>query len=216
MGIDHAGGVAEGFDDGSSHMVNLAVFDIDAEGGFRGVSGSTVKMELNSSGLFCGGDKNIFDASGNHAFSKQQRVSISSDGTTANILLSSNAGKLHIVSTGFTSLVISLPTSATGQGITAGMYWDIYAHTTVAAQVDISIIGAATGGYIDAHVATTGLIKTTGAVANLSSGPMWLRVMCDTTGAAPVYVISDFLGVNEASTGQHGGGLVAGSTVLTP
>ena len=47
----------------SSLLTDLAVFDIDAEGGYRVVSGTTVTMEFNTSGIYAGTER-ILDTSG--------------------------------------------------------------------------------------------------------------------------------------------------------
>ena len=198
----------------SSLLTDLAVFDIDADGGFRAVSGTTIKMELNSSGLWCGA-KNIINTSGGTAFARKQIVAISSDGTSAYTLLSTNAGKMHMVSTGtYSSIVISLPTSAAGLGIKPGMYWDIYSNTTAANVIDISIIGADTAGYILTHHGSTDVIKTTGAISHDTSGPFWVRVMVVSTGGTPIFVVRNFMGRNNQTTASYFG-LSAGSTALS-
>ncbi len=215
MGIDYK---TEG-DMASSLLTDLAVCDIDADGGFRAISGTTVVMELNSSGLYAGTNK-IIDTSGGLSFSAQATVAVSSIGTTANVLLAANAGKLHMVTTAIgSSVVIRLPTSATGLGIFPGMYWDIFCNTTAAGVVDIASIGANTAAAASSqrilvHHGTTNVIETSGAIANDSSGPFWVRVMCLTTGAAPVYTVSNFMGRNGHSTGTFYG-IYAGSTALS-
>ena len=50
-------------DDPSSLLTDLAVFDIDADGGYRVISGTTVKMEFNTSGIYAGTNR-ILDTSG--------------------------------------------------------------------------------------------------------------------------------------------------------
>ncbi len=201
----------------TSVLTDLAVFDIDADGGFRSVSGTTVAMELNSSGLYSGTTQ-IVSAAGAWNISKQTTVSISSIGTTANILLGANSGKLHVVSTQIgSSVVVSLPTSA-ASGIDAGMYWDIFCNTSAASVVDIASIGANTGSAsserILMHIGTTGTVETSGAITHDSSGPFWVRILCLTTGAAPVYTISNFLGRNGPTTASYFG-IIAGSTALS-
>ena len=215
MGIDYK---VEG-DLMTSVLTDLAVFDIDADGGFRAISGTTIKMELNSSGLFAGTNK-VIDTSGGLSFTAQATVDISSDGTTAITLLAANAGKLHMVSTGtYSSIVISLPTSATGLGIAPGMYWDIFSNTTAASVVDIASIGANTAAAASSerilvHNGSTNSVETSGAITHDTSGPFWVRVMCLTTGGAPVYTVSNFMGRNGPTTATYLG-IAAGSTALS-
>ncbi|GAF75808.1 unnamed protein product, partial [marine sediment metagenome] len=61
---------------------------------------------------------------------------------------------------------------------------------------------------------TTNVMESSGAITHDSSGPFWVRVLCDTTGGAPVYIISNFMGVNGITTNAFTG-LVAGSTALS-
>ena len=174
----------------SSLLTDLAVVDIDADGGLRMVSGTTIKYELNSSGLWSGSTL-IIDSSGGTAFAKQHIVDISSDGTSAYTLLAANAGKLHMVSTGtYSSIVISLPTSGVS-AITAGMWWDIYSNTTAADVIDIVLIGANGGGTVFAHHGTTDAVATTAGISHGTSGPFWVRVLCVTTGGSPEWAISN-------------------------
>src|SRR3990167_10898011 len=89
----NAGGFLMGMDfradKASSLLTDLALWDIDVDGGFRALSGTTVVMELNSSGLYAGATLLIGTGGGVSA----QTVSLA---TTANTLASSNSGKLHI------------------------------------------------------------------------------------------------------------------------
>ena len=201
----------------TSVLTDLAVFDIDADGGFRAISGTTVLMELNSSGLYYGSNK-VIDTSGGIAAASWLTVDVSSDGTTAYSLVSSNAGKMHMVSTGtYSSIVVRLPTSA-ATGIGAGMYWDIFSNTTAASVVDVVSIGANTGdatsNRIFTHHGSTNVIATSGAISHDSSGPFWIRVVCLTTGAAPTFAVRNFMGRNGPTTNTYYG-LNAGSTALS-
>ena len=214
MGMDSKGDGIPNFGDGTSHITDLAVFDIDADGGYRAVSGTTIKMELNSSGLWSAVG-NVLSASGANAFKMKREVAVTSNSTT---IVTSNAGKIYWVSTGTnSSVVLKLPTSA-ATGLDAGMTWEVFCHTTAAGVVDIAAIGANTGAAssqrILCHHGTTNVIETSGAVTNDSSGPFWARIICDTSGAAPVFIIANMMGRNGISTGSFGG-FAAGSTALT-
>ena len=201
--------------DPSSLLTNIALFDIDEDGGFRGVSGTTINAELNSSGLFATNDTMQVVNSSREVAGSQQTVTISSDGTSAYTLLSANAGKLHIVSTQIgSSVVISLPTSATGLGIKAGMWWDVFSNTSAAGVIDIALIGLNTGGEIQCHHGSTNAIATTKAITHGTSGPFWARVFVDTTGAAPIYIIMNMMGTN-GSTSLTYFDLVEGSSALS-
>ncbi|GAF75804.1 unnamed protein product [marine sediment metagenome] len=210
MGIDYkAGG-----DVMSSVLTDLATFDIDATGAFRGISGTTVNVELNSSGLFVLGDTvPVINSSKEICAHKKQTVTISSDGTTAYYLATSNAGKLHLVSTDIgTSVVIGLPTTL-HEGLQVGMYWDIFSNTTAAGVIDIASIGV-DKGEISLHLSTNDQM-TTIAVTHATSGPFWVRVLCDSTADLKQWTISNFMGTNGSSQDGAYFGLSEGTSVLS-
>ena len=200
--------------DPSSLLTNLAVFDINAEGSYQLVSGTTVGVRLNTSGLFDSTDNKIIGSSAEYPSGPQQTVAISSDGTSAVGFTAANAGKIYIVSTAQdkSSIIIGLPTTLT-TGIAPGMYWDVLMNTTVEDQLNIASIGV-DKAVIQAHM-TTNTIETTKAVSNGTSGTFWIRVMCDTTGETGKYTIHNFMGVNgTTNTASSYYGLMEGSTVL--
>src|SRR3990167_4363232 len=77
MGMDYRA------DKAASLLTDLALWDIDVDGGFRVLSGTTVLMELDSSGLYVRGSKQIFNSSG-----QVPQIAIA---TTASTLVSSNS-----------------------------------------------------------------------------------------------------------------------------
>ena len=157
---------------------------ISSAGGYAVVSGTTSLMELNSSGLYVNSESVLSSLRG--FAGKSQRVTINTTGST---LVSSNSGKIHILSTAAASSnFINLPTSGSVQ---AGDYWDILSDTTGAGIWNVVIVGANTGGTIAAHVGTTGAITTTGALENLTSGMMWWRIICVST--TPIYALSNMM-----------------------
>ena len=200
--------------DPTSSLEDLAVFDITAEGSYQLVSGTSVGVRLNTSGLFDSTDNKIIGSSQEYPSGVQQTVTISSDGSTAVGFLAANAGKLHIVSTEIaSSIVVGLPTTLT-TGIAPGMYWDILMNTTVAAQLNVASIGT-DKAVLQVHI-TTNTQVTTIAITNKNIGPMWLRIMCDTTGETGLYTVHNFLGSNGSSnTASSYYGLEEGSSVLS-
>jgi hypothetical protein len=175
MGMDYQS------DDASSNLEDLVVWDIDADGGFRAVSGSTVLMELNSSGLYSGSTL-LVGAGGAQPL---QTVTVN---TTLTNLASSNSGKLHILSTqAATSNFIMLPTS---DSVNAGDRWEIIGDTTAVGLWNLSISGLNTGGILHVHSGTTDSINTTGAIdTTASTGFLWWEVVC-VSSALPAYVLS--------------------------
>jgi hypothetical protein len=154
-------------------------------------------MRLNTSGLFDSTNVKILGTSGEQEAGMQQIEEVSSIGTTAFYLTAANAGKLHIVTSAIgSSVVISLPTTAT-VGISAGMYWDIFSNTTAAGVIDIALIGEDKGTIYTNHSSVA--VATTVAVTHGTSGPFWVRVMCESTADEKVYVISNFMGTNGSS-----------------
>src|SRR3990172_4060152 len=199
--------MASGADKASSLLTDLALWDIDVDGGFRVLSGTSVLFELNSSGLYQGSTQ-LIDLNG--AFlggSKQQTVTIN---TTASTLVSSNSGKMHILSTqAATSNFIYLPTSVNAR---AGDTWDIISETTAVGLWNLSILGANTGGTILVHVGSTNSIATTGAIdSTASTGVMWWKVVCIST-AAPLYAVSNMMTPTGLPTTNGYYGIGAGTT----
>ncbi len=217
MGMDNSASSDEPNPQISSLLTDRAVFDIDADGGFRAVSGTTIKMELNSSGLHAIDDLLLLGPTKIGTKRYGPVVPISSDGTTVYTLLASNAGRMHLVAdtsvSGFSSVVVSLPTSI-ATGINPGMWWDISCpNTSAAAVVDLALVGA--DHSIHCHHGSTGAVATSIAITHQSSGPFWWRVMCVTTGSTMTYVVSNMMGSNGSSNATYYG-IDAGSSALTP
>jgi hypothetical protein len=196
----------------SSLLTDKAVFDIDADGGFRSISGTTVLVELNSSGLFVGSEVVVGPSGGVARRPHTDSVSFSSDGSTAQTLLSSNAGKTHIVAetsgAGYSSVVVSLPTSATAS---QGQWWDVFcSDTTAASVIDIAAIGA--NHSILAHHGSTNAVGTSVAITHGTSGPFWVRVLfASTAGTTNTFVVSNMLGWSGGSTNADYYTLLEGS-----
>ena len=195
-------------DKASSLLADLATWDIDADGGFRAVSGTTVAFELNSSGLYDGTTQIIADGGVFVGGSRLQSVSVAAN-TTLYRLLSSNSGKLHILSTqAATSNFIYLPTSG---NVSVGDSWEILSNTTAAGLWNISIEGANTSGSIFVHVGSTGLVITTGAIDSTgSSGLMWVRIVCFST--EPFYALTNMMIQSSLATTNAYGSLGSGTT----
>ena len=185
--------------DPSSLLTDLAVFDINAEGAFHALSGTSVGVRLNTSGLFDSTDNRLINSSRERPSGVQQIVTISSDGTSAVGLTAANAGKLHVVSTQIaSSIVLGLPSSLT-TGLSPGMYWDVFMNTTVTAQLNIAVIGT-DKSTIYCHMSTN-TVKTSIGITNNTTGPFWVRIMCDTTGESAKYVVHNFMGEGGGSSG---------------
>ncbi len=187
----------------SSVITDHAVFDIAEDGAFQCVSGTSVGIRLNTSGLFNSTDERIMGSSGEQGAGMQQVVTFSSDGTTAQYLTAANSGKLHIVSTNSgSSIVISLPTTAIGGDIAVGMYWDVFMNTSDADVLSIASIGV-DKGVINAHHGSSDVLHTTISIANGTSGPFWVRILCDSTADLKVWTVRNFLGNNSGADAAY-------------
>jgi len=165
---------------------------LDADGGFLALSGSSVKMEMNSSGLFAGGAQ-ILDSAG-----KKGQVALAG-ATTQYTVLSSNAGKLHVISTvGASSCFYHLPSSG---NLAVGMEFDFILNTTAGDQYHFMTTGANAGGEIWAHIDSTNTVISTGAVTHVSSGPNWFKFICIST-AGPIWGLQNVLNNATNSTAQ--------------
>ena len=193
-------------DKASSLLTDLALWDIDVDGGFRVLSGTSVLFELNSSGLYQGSTQ-LIDVNGVFlGGQKQQTVTIN---TTASTLVSSNSGKIHVLSTqAATSNFIYLPTSGNAR---VGDTWEIISNTTAASLWNLSILGANTGGLIYIHTGSTGAVNTTGAIDSTgSSGLLWWKVVCLTT--TPEFVVTNMMIQSSLATTNAYGSVGTGTT----
>lgn len=188
----NAGGFIQGMDfradRASSLLTDLALWDVDLDGGHRVLSGTTVLMEIDSSGLYVRGGKQMFNSSG--------QTPVITINTTASTLLSSNSGKLHVLSTqAATSNFIYLPTAGLAR---QGDYWDLVSETTAVSLWNLAILG--TSGQILAPTGAGTAIATTIAVdSTLSTGAMWWHVICIST-VLPSYMVSNMLSPTAALT----------------
>ncbi len=183
----------------SRALADVAAIDVD--GGFLGLQGTSVKMEMNSSGLFAG-DKQMFDATG-----KKAQVALTG-ATTVHTILSSNAGKIHVISTqAATSVFIHLPSSG---DIAAGEVYEFISNTTASDLFHFMILGSNTDGEIHCHLGSTNVVASTGAITHASSGALWAKfIVLSTVG--PIWALSNRLVPAEATTNQYFG-FAAGTT----
>jgi len=169
------------FGPGSSAQGGLR-FAITAAGGFSVRSGTTVVFELNSSGLYSGTTLLIAPGGGLGA----NTIAIN---TTASTLVSSNSGKVHVLSTqAASSNFIYLPTAANAR---VGDWWELISETTAVSLWNLAILGA-NAGSIFAHTGSTNVVATTVALdTTASTGAMWWKVVCLST--FPTYAVSNML-----------------------
>jgi len=187
-------------DKASSVLTDLVVWDVDVDGGFRVLSGTTVLFELNSSGLYDGTVRVLADGGGSF-------VTPVTLGTTASTLVSSNAGKMHIVSTGRSSNFVRLPSSGSA---VVGEWWEIISNTSIASQVNIVVTGSTGGATIFAHTGSTNILLSTLAIENGTSGVFWAKVV--TLSTAPLYALSNMMAQNDGLTTSFYYTLAIGTT----
>jgi hypothetical protein len=151
---------------------------IDADGGIGTMSGTTLKMELNSSGLYAGSTQIISTAG---VF--QKTLVVASTGTT---LVEADIGKLVVVTTAGTTALIRLPAS----GMSAGWNCQVMVNSTAAGDVTVLVLGT-TGPIFHFHSGTTNTLATTKAAVTWdTSGTGWIEAVCIST-VEPIYAISN-------------------------
>lgn len=159
--------------------ISMAVCDIDAEGGFRGVSGTTVKMEMNTSGLFVGSSGSINQDTGKYAGQMTRKVTTVAAATT-NITATSGAGSgalYYFLQGRSTICFITLPaTPAVGDN------YEVISNSTVATEIVVmtAATGAAQGFYL---YKSTGVFATTAGCGCGTSGLMHFRFTALTSGS---------------------------------
>jgi len=180
----------------SSIITDLAVADIDADGGFRSVSGTTVVMELNSSGLYAGSTL-VVNSSGE--LLARQQVTTLSGGTTVHTLTAAQAGQIIEISTqAASSVFVHLPSSG---NCYTGMTLEVIHNSTAAGIIHFMTTGANAGGEIHAQIDSTNTVISTGAVSNVTTGPMWWKFMCIST-VGPIWALENKMTQSNNSTVQ--------------
>ena len=161
----------------SSNLTNLAVFDIDATGHFRAVSGTTVKMKIGAAGLFAGGDSSLLIDPAKGYRVNTQRVTTVATATTGVAISSVDSGTLYLVTSDNSTCQFTLPATPA-----VGDFYDFFCNTTDGG--DQTIMTAATGnaqGFI--FYQSTGDFLSTAGITNVTSGPMYIRVVALTIGS---------------------------------
>jgi hypothetical protein len=160
----------------SSVITDLVVADIDADGGFRSVSGTSVKMEMNSTGLY-GGSTLIIGTSGKLQTERRIPVTTVASGTTGVTVTSADSGTLYLLSSANSTCHIRLTSTPF-----PGMYIDVFQNSTAAG--DVTILTGATGdsqGFV--FYVSTGDFQSTAGITNATSGVMFFRVTALTSGS---------------------------------
>ena len=164
MGIDYK---VEG-DVASSLLTDLAVFDIDAAGGFRAVSGTTIKMEINTSGVYAGAER-VIDTSGG-LYHKQSVVAMT---TGANYSpTTAQSGTLFTAGCNLgTSQRVLLPANPT-----AGVWYDFFVSTQDDAG-DFALNTTADSSAVLILPGVTSAVSTASALSPLTTlGVHYIRV----------------------------------------
>jgi len=125
---------------------------------------------------------------------------VSLDGaTTAVTLTSTNAYRLNVISTqAASSVFIHLPSSGNAE---VGMWIEILHNSTAAGILHFMTTGGNAGGEIHAHIDSTNTVKSTGAVSNVTTGPMWWKFMCVST-VGPIWALTNMMTQSNNSTAQ--------------
>jgi len=186
-----------------STLAGVDVAAIDADGGFVALSGATVMMELNSSGLYKGTTL-IYGAAGGH----YRTVTTVAAATTGVELVSTNSGGIWHVSSK-TSGAGSTLQFRIAASVQAGSYWDIFCDP-IGDAADYNI-GTTFAGTFYGPMGSTDIITCASAVSNTSSGVFGIRL---TAINSTVFVVENLLqktGTTVTMVGQ----LISSGTLAT-
>jgi len=167
----------------SSVLTDLAVWDIDASGHYRAVSGTTVKMRFGADGLFAGGNTSMLIDPAKGYQINTQRVTVVAAATTQVDMTSVDSGVLFYLSTQLTDSTKQIFLPATPA---VGSFYDIFADTTGTG--DITILGAATGDVQGFHYGeSSNVFFSTGGFTNVTSGVFYVR--CTALTSVGLYAV---------------------------
>lgn len=199
----------------TSLLTDLATWQIDGDGGFQALSGTTIHMELNSSGLYDGSTQ-VIDANG--MVLAYNRPPVTAVGITSNIsIASSQAGGIWVCNT--TQLTndtqfIRLPGAA---NITAGDQFTFLTNTTAVGARRFISSGSSDGVRFYAPALSTVAVNsvTSAGVQHATSGIAMVRF---TAMSSLLWVVESNIGYSSETTGgtmiaeNFQGNLVAATT----
>jgi len=153
------------------------MWDIDADGHYRVLSGTTVFFRVGPNGLYAGGNSSmLIDKAKGYQINTQLVTTVAAATTNVSVT-SADSGALYLVSSDNSTCIFTL--TATPK---VGQYHDFFCNTTAAA--DQTIITAGLG---DAqgfkYNASTAVFVTTAGITNATSGIMYIRVTALTSGS---------------------------------
>ena len=201
MGLDYKDIDSE---ERSSLLTDLAVFDIDTDGGLRGVSGTTVAWEINPAGLY-GGSTQIVDAGGKLQTERLQQVTTVAAATTGIDVSSLESGMLYWFSTQATTYQVRC-----GGSPFTGQYFDVFCESSDPAHLSIVCTAATHGFLFQANLATSGTFATTKAVSFGTSGVNYARFTCVSSATGQWSVSA--LQLADETTNTYGGLTTASAT----
>jgi hypothetical protein len=194
LGIDAAMNTSESEGGGMPDSSNLsrALCDIDADGGFRVLEGTSIKMEINSSGVYQGSTQVIELSDGLMTAPMYRETSAVSSATTAVTATSGGCGTLWLVSTNTDTVFITLPaTPAVGDN------YEVYSNTSAASIVNVKT--AATGDNQGFFVyKSTGAFHTTASVTHGTSGMIHWRFTAISSGSD--WIVASLSGCDATTT----------------
>lgn len=170
-GRNHSYSTVLGDADQYSSVLTSLVWDIDADGGYRAVSGETILMELNSSGIEGRAGTTLswgIDSSGRTVGMKQNVVVVTT-GTNFTIETSLSGSLLALTSASGTSMAFILPANAP-----VGTWYDFF----LTSQADV-------GDVKITSTAGTGRIHMTGTPSSVVSS-----VDCITPASTVIHLIT--------------------------
>ena len=178
-------------DKASSLLTDLALWDIDVDGGFRSLSGTTVNFELNSSGLYGTGGIQLVSAAGN-VLNSFRTVTTVTTGTTAYAPTSTQSGSLFVFGVA-TSQGVVLPKNPT-----PGTWFEFYI-SSQAASTDFIIT---TTGDSSARIELNGVTSAVStalyispAVSSLGANSLSLVAV-----SSVLWLAKQYIGLSSAAT----------------
>lgn len=174
LGMDY-----EATDPVDSSRQGLALWDIDADGHFRALSGTTVAFRIGADGLYAGGNSSLLiDAAKGYRINTQ-RVTTVAPATTGVAVTSADSGMLYVQITAAGATTCQYTLTATPA---VGDFYDFFFLSSAAS--DMTVKTAATG---DAqgfkHYKSTAAFLTTAAIGGATSGVAYFRCTALTSGS---------------------------------
>lgn len=192
-GRNHSYSTVLGDADQYSSVLTSLVWDIDADGGYRAVSGETILMELNSSGIEGRAGTTLswsIDSSGRTLW--RQNVVVVTTGADYTVETSLSGSLLYLEGGNETSMTFLLPADAP-----VGTFYDIYISTQIDVG-DVRITSTAGAGRIHMTGTPSSVVSSVDAIQPASTQ---VHLITLTVLETDIWVASRMGGLNYSSAG---------------